>query len=208
MRVRQAYRFALRPTPGQERALRSHAGAARSRGTGAWRSAGSGMQPRAGGTRPPGCTSCGMRRRRPTRRWRGGGRTPSAPTRRRSATLTGRYATSSGRSRDSAAAAGSGSRGSRSGAGAGTRSGSPPGRCAARAGRSPYLGWAPSPRTSPPASSPAGWTTGRRGSCRPPCPAPPSAGSSRSPSRWSAPSRGGTPGPAAQSASTWASGPC
>ena len=29
MRVRQAYRFALRPTPGQERALRSHAGAAR-----------------------------------------------------------------------------------------------------------------------------------------------------------------------------------
>ena len=29
MRVTQAYRFALKPTPAQERALRSHAGAAR-----------------------------------------------------------------------------------------------------------------------------------------------------------------------------------
>jgi Helix-turn-helix domain len=31
-----AYRFALDPTPAQERALRSNAGAARARSTGAW----------------------------------------------------------------------------------------------------------------------------------------------------------------------------
>ena len=53
------------------------------------------MRPRAGGIRASTCTSGGTRRRRPTRRWRGGRRTPSAPTRRRSATWTGRCGTSS-----------------------------------------------------------------------------------------------------------------
>jgi transposase len=86
VKVTQAYRFALEPTPAQERALRSHAGAARF----AWNWGLARCQERydAEGKwhQPLTCTGCGTRRRRRTRRWPGGARTASALTRRHSVT--------------------------------------------------------------------------------------------------------------------------
>jgi len=132
VKVTQAYRFALDPAPSQDArtAVAPGGGAVRVE-LGPGPVQGTGTKPRASGTALSTCTSCGMRRRRPIRAWPGGSRTPSAPTRRRSATLTGRFATLSSPGRASAKAASSGSLSSRSAAGAGTRSGSPPGRCAA-----------------------------------------------------------------------------
>ena len=54
-------------------------------------------------------------------------------------------------------------------------------------------GSAPSPRTSPPESWPAGWRPGPPASCRPRCPARRSDGSCRSPSRLSARPRSACP---------------
>ena len=114
-----------RPAPGAGAGAASHAGAARFAWNWALASAGSGTRPSASGTPRRSCTSCGTRRRRPTRPWAGGRRTPSAPTRRRSGTWTGRCATSPSPRRASGRASGSASPGSRSAAGAGTPSGSP-----------------------------------------------------------------------------------
>ena len=68
-------------------------------GTGAWRRAWSATRRSAGGIPVRSCTGGGTRRRRPTRAWRGGSRTPSAPTRRRSGTWTGRCGSSPGRTK-------------------------------------------------------------------------------------------------------------
>jgi len=70
--VKLAYRYALDPSPAQERALRSHARAARFAWNWGPARAGSGTRPSGGGTPPPSCTNCGTRRRKPTRRWAGG----------------------------------------------------------------------------------------------------------------------------------------
>ena len=61
VRVTQAYRFALKPTPAQERALRSHAGRRGSHGTGAWPSVRIATRPKASGTRPSTCRKLGRR---------------------------------------------------------------------------------------------------------------------------------------------------
>jgi hypothetical protein len=73
------------------------------------------------------------------------------------------------------------------------------GRSAALGRRSPCPVSARSARMSPPASWPVGWPPGRPASCRPPSPAPRSAGSCRSLWRWSARSRSGMPGRARRS---------
>ncbi|GAA3093131.1 hypothetical protein GCM10020001_005740 [Nonomuraea salmonea] len=66
--------------------------------------------------------------------------------------------------------------------------------------RSPCRAWARSAHTSPPANWPGAWSPARRGSCRPPSPGWLSAGSSPSLSRSNERCPNSTPGPAARSA--------
>ena len=90
MKVNQAYKFALDPAPVQERMLRSHAGAARFAWN--WGLARCAERYEAEGKWYSAIDLHKLRNagRRPARRFPGGAATPSALTRKLSATLTGR----------------------------------------------------------------------------------------------------------------------
>src|ERR1700733_5543857 len=107
VKLTQESRFGFDPTPAQELALRSHAGAARF----AWNWALGKCRERYAAERKwysgAELHKLWNQAKRPTPPWPGGSRTPSAPTRSPSGTLTARCATSPSRRRDSGKANGS-----------------------------------------------------------------------------------------------------
>ena len=170
VKVTQAYRFALEPTPAQERALRSHAGAARFAwnwglakceerydAEGKWHSAVDLHR-----------LWNAAKKADPALAW--WGENSKCAYQEAFRDLDRALRTSSSRRRASGKAAGSGfprfkKRGKCRDSFRFARA-----SCAAQAARSRCPGWVRSAPTSPPGNWPAGWRAGRPASCRPPCP--------------------------------------
>lgn len=168
--VLQAYRFALDPTPRQQRSLTSHTGAARLPSTGGshWSTSGLPSAPRARTSQCPGpCMRCAASGTGSKGRWRPGGtRTVRKPTRLGWTGWRERSRTGATPRVDTAAAPGSVSPVTSARAGPVSPAGSPPERSgwSLTAVMWPCRGLAGCARTSPPASLPAGSTGAPPGS--------------------------------------------
>src|SRR5579884_3511128 len=204
MKVHQAYRFALDPTPAQEQRLRSHAGAARY----AWNWGLDQCRKRYEAERKwySGIDLHRLwneeKRRNPRLAW--GGRTPSAQEAFRNLERALRDFVAAKNGNRKGRRLGFPRRKQRGWCRDSFRFSTGVMRCSGTTVTLPRLG-APSAPTNPPRRWLARWRRGRPGSSPPPCPALLSAGSCRSAWKSSARFRSAIGGRGRRSASTWGS---